>query len=68
MSHDARLWGWLAAVTMIALLAGFGRVVHQIVDRGAERHAAERERYSATWRCQLLLTRQARADCRLALN
>jgi len=53
---------------MIVLLVGFGRVVHQITDRGAERHAAERERYSAHWRCQLLPTQQARADCRLAAN
>lgn len=68
MGHGARLWAWLAAITMIALLVGFGRVVHQIADRGAERHAADRERYSASWRCQLLPTRQARTDCRLALD
>lgn len=68
MRHDARAWGWLAAITVIVLLAGFGRVVYQITDRGAERHAAERERHSATWRCQLLPTRQARADCQFALN
>jgi hypothetical protein len=66
--HATHPWGWLAAITTIALLLGFGRVVHQITDRGAERHAAERDRHSATWRCQLLTTRQARTDCRLALN
>jgi len=68
MWHGTRGWAWLAGVSILALLFGFDRVVHQIVDQGQERRAAERDRYSATWRCQLLATRQDRADCRVALR
>jgi hypothetical protein len=68
MRHDNLPWAGLAVVTTVALLVGFGGVVQRIVDRGAQRHAAERDRYSATWRCQLLATRQERSDCRRALN
>jgi hypothetical protein len=68
MRHDLLPWAGLAAVSTIALLLGFGQVVQHIVDQGRDRRAAERERYSATWRCKLLPTLQDRTDCRAALN
>jgi len=68
MWHDTRPWAWLAGISILALLFGFERVVQQIVDQGNDRRAAERERYSAVWRCQLLGTRQGRAECRAALR
>ena len=67
MRHDARPWGWLAGILILALLFGFDRVVHRIVDQGVQRRSAEREHYSASWRCKLLPTPQDRADCRTAL-
>ena len=68
MRHDLLPWVGLAAVSMIALLLGFGHVVQQIVDQGTDRRAAERERYSAVWHCELLATRQGRTACRAALD
>jgi len=68
MWHDTRPWAWLAGLLILALLFGFHRVVHQVVDQGNDRRAAERERHSATWRCQLLATRQGRSECRAALR
>jgi hypothetical protein len=68
MRHGTRPWALLAVISMIALLFGFERAVHRVVDQGNDRRAAERELYSATWRCKLLPTQQDRADCSAALR
>jgi len=68
MRHRTQPWAWLAVIAMIALLFGFERAVSRVVDQGNDRRAAERERYSASWRCKLLPTQRDRVDCTAAVR
>lgn len=60
-------WAWLALAAAGVLLAAFQQVVLKGVGQADERHAAERELYRATWRCNLRPTKAGRAECRAAL-
>jgi hypothetical protein len=68
MLHGTRPWVILAVIAMLTLLLGFDRVVRQGVQQGANRRAAELDRSSALWRCNLLQGQPARTECRMALR
>lgn len=68
MLRASQVWFLAAVVAMVSLLLSFDRVVRQGVQQGVDRRAAELDRSSALWRCNMLKGQPARNECRVAMR